>query len=158
VVIHNQVQSVVTVVTWTTWAQTKCPWRCPGKAEQDGGYGEQECSAGRNEQAQTAQLLTEADEQGRDRERDASEENQHPEALREEAGIKYDSAERHQEFAASLEGIADPEAVQARLSADQDQGTPPTEAVTVGPGPNPKGRQTHGANGQTTLLQKDMSR
>jgi colicin import membrane protein len=127
------------------------------KAERDRAQAEQERGAGREEQVQTAQLLAEADREDRDRERDVTEENQQPEALREEAGIKYDSAERRQELAASLEGVADREAVQARLSADQDQGTPPSAAVAKGPRPA-KARKTRGANGPTKLLQKGMSR
>lgn len=128
------------------------------KAERDREQAEQERRSGRDENAQAVQLLAEADREDRNRERDVTEENQHPEALREEAGIKYDSAERRQELAASLEGIADREAVQARLSADQDQGTPPSAAVAKGPRRSPKARQTHGANGQTKLLQKGMNR
>jgi colicin import membrane protein len=128
------------------------------KAEQDRDQAEQERRAGRDENAQAVQLLAEADREDRDQEQDVTEENQRPEALAEEAGLKYDSAERRQELAASLEGVADREAVQARLSADQDQATPPTAAVTKAPGRNPKARKTRGANGQTKLLQKGMSR
>ena len=128
------------------------------KAERDREQAEQERRSGRDENAQAVQLLAEADREDRNRERDVTEENQHPEALREEAGIKYDSAERRQELAASLEGIADREAVQARLSADQDQGTPASAAVAKTTGRSPKARKTRGANGQTKLLQKGMSR
>lgn len=128
------------------------------KAERDREQAEQERRAGRDENAQAVQLLAEADREDQVLERDVTEENQRPEALREEAGIKYDSVERRQELAASLEGIADREAVQARLSSDQDQGTPPSAAVAKGPGLNPKARKTRGANGQTKLLQKGMSR
>jgi hypothetical protein len=127
------------------------------RAERDREQAQQERRGGRDENAQAVQLLAEADREDRDRERDVTEENQRPEALREEAGIKYDSAERRQELAASLEGIADPEAVSARLSADQDQGTPPSAAVARGAGPA-KARKTRGANGPTKLLQKGMSR
>ncbi len=81
-----------------------------------------------------------------------------PERLRDEAGVKYDSAERRQELAASLEGVADREAVQARLTADQDQATPSTAAVINTPGRNPKARKTRGASGQTKVRQKGMSR
>ena len=81
-----------------------------------------------------------------------------PEQLRGEAGATYDSAERRQELAASLEGVADREAVQARLNADQDQGTPPSAAVAQGSGRNPKARKTRGTNDQTKLLQKGMGR
>ncbi len=73
-----------------------------------------------------------------------------------EAGIKYDSAERRQQLAARLEGVAGREAGQARLSADQ--GTPPSAAVATAPGRSPKARKTRGATGQTKLLQKGMSR
>lgn len=127
-------------------------------AERDRKQAEKERSAGRDDNAHAEQLLAEADREDRDREQDITEENQRPEALRDEAGIKYDSAERREDLAASLDGIADREAVQARLSADQDQGTPPSAAVAKAPGRNPKARKTRGANGQTKLLQKGMSR
>jgi hypothetical protein len=87
----------------------------------------------------------------------AARDNPRAEHLQNEAGGKYDSAERRQALAASLEGVADREAVEARLSADQDQGTPPSAAVAKGPKPA-KARKTRGANGQTKLLQKGMSR
>jgi hypothetical protein len=126
------------------------------KAERDREQARQERSAGRDETAQAAQLLAEADREDLDRQNEAAEENQRPEALHEEAGIKYDSAERRQELAASLEGVADREAVQARLSADQDQATAPSAAVANAPGRGPKARKTRGA--RTKLLQKGMSR
>jgi len=128
------------------------------KAQRDREQAEQERRTGRDENTQAGQLLAEADREDRDRERDVTEENQRPEALAEEAGIQYDSAERRQDLAASLEDVADREAVQARLSADQDQATPPSAAVAKAPGRNPKARKTRGANGQTKLLQKGMSR
>jgi hypothetical protein len=77
--------------------------------------------------------------------------------LRDEAGVKYDSAERRQELADSLDGVADREAVQARLSADQDQGTPPSAALGKGTR-TAKARKTRGTSGLTKLLQKGMSR
>ncbi|MFF2317963.1 hypothetical protein ACFVTE_17035 [Arthrobacter sp. NPDC058097] len=128
------------------------------RAERDREQAGQERRTGRDETAQAVQLLTEADRADRDRQQHADEENQHPEALAEEAGLEHDSAERRQALAASLESVADQEAVQARLSADQDQATPPTAAVTKAPGRNPKARKTRGANGQTKLLQKGLSR
>jgi colicin import membrane protein len=128
------------------------------KAERDREQAEQERRAGRDETAQAVQLLAEADREDRDRAQEVTQENQRPEALAGEAGIKYDSAERRQDLAASLEDVADREAVQARLSADQDQATPPSAAVAKAPGRNPKARKTRGANGQTKLVQKGMSR
>lgn len=88
----------------------------------------------------------------------AQEAGQDPEAAREEAAIKYDSAERRQGLAASLDGVADREAVEARLSADQDQGTPPSAALTKAPGKTPKARKSRGTNGLSKFLQKGMSR
>lgn len=128
------------------------------KAERDREQADQERGNGSEENAQAAQLLAEANHEDRDRQQATAEENERPEALREEAGLKYDSAERREGLAASLEGVADWEAVQARLSADQDQGTPPSAAVTKTSGNAPKARKTRGAPGQTKLLQKGMSR
>jgi hypothetical protein len=87
----------------------------------------------------------------------AARDNPRAEHLHHEAGVKYDSAERRQTLAASLEGVADRDAVQARLSADQDQGTPPSAALGKGPRPA-KARKTRGTNGLTRFLQKGMSR
>jgi hypothetical protein len=64
------------------------------KAERDREQAEQERRAGREENAQEAQLLAEADREDRARQQSTDEENAPPEALREEAGIKSDSAER----------------------------------------------------------------
>jgi colicin import membrane protein len=128
------------------------------QAEQDREHADQERSAGRAGTAQAVELMAEADREDCDRQQDADEENQRPGAPAEEAGHLYDSAERRQALAASLEGLSDREAVQARLSADQDQATPPTTAVARAPGRSPKARKTRGANGQTTLLQKGLGR
>ncbi|UKA73395.1 hypothetical protein [Arthrobacter sp. FW306-06-A] len=128
------------------------------KAGRDREQAEQERRTGREENAQAGQLLAEADREDRDRERDVTEENQRPGSLAGEAGLKFDSAERRQDLAASLEDVADREAVQARLSADQDQATPPSAAVAKAPERNPKTRKTRGANSQARLLRKGMSR
>jgi colicin import membrane protein len=131
------------------------------KAEQEGEHAAQERSTGRVEAVQAMELMVEADREDRDRQQHqqhADEENQRPVALADEAGNLYDSAERRQELAVSLEGLSDREAVQARLSADQDQATPPTAAVAKAPGRSPKARKKRGANGQAKLLQKGMSR
>jgi colicin import membrane protein len=128
------------------------------KAERDREQAEQKRRGGRDENAQAVQLLAEAGREDRDREQDVSEENHRPDALRDEAGSKYDTAERRQVLAASLEGISDREAVQARLSADKDQGTPPSAAVAKGSGRSPNARKTRGVNGQTKLLQKGIGR
>lgn len=128
------------------------------KAERDRGQADQERRTGRDENPQAVQLMAEADREDQDRQHDADQENQHPDTPIDGAGRLYDSAERRQELADSLDGVSDREAVQARLSADQDQATPPAAAVDKAPGRSPKARKTRGANGQTKLLQKGMSR
>lgn len=128
------------------------------KAERDREQAQEERRGGRDEAAHAVQLMAAADREDRDRQQDADEENQRPESLAEEVSLKYDSAERRQELADSLEGLSDREAVQARLSADQDQATPPSAAVAKAPGRSPKARKGRGAGGQTKLLQKGMSR
>lgn len=70
----------------------------------------------------------------------------------------YDSAERRQELVASVEGVADREAVQARLTAEQDQATPPSAAVAKALGRSPKARKTRGAKGSGKLIEKGLSR
>lgn len=71
----------------------------------------------------------------------ANEADQNPVVAREEAGIKYNSAERRQGLADSLDGVADKEYVRARLSADQDRGTPPSAALAKASGKSPQGTQ-----------------
>lgn len=128
------------------------------QAERDREQAQKERAAGHDDTAQETHLLADADREDRDRAHDAEEENQHTEAPRVEASLAHDSAERRQELAASLEGVADREAVQARLSADKDQGTHPSAAVAKAQVRSPKARKTRGANGQTKLVQKGMSR
>jgi colicin import membrane protein len=48
----------------------------------------------------------------------------------------YDSADRRQQLAGSLEGKGDREAVSSRLLADKHQGTPATAAVAQKPSPS----------------------
>ncbi|SFU11542.1 hypothetical protein [Arthrobacter sp. ov118] len=60
--------------------------------------------------------------------------NRQDEAARQGQGEPaYDSTERRQQLADSLEGKGDREAVNSRLLADKHQGTPPTAAVTQKP-------------------------
>jgi len=156
-VIHDQVQRRYGLDVDNLGADEASVAEALATAERDREQAEQERRAGRDEAAQAVQLVAEADREDRDREHVVAEENQHPETLRAEAATKYDSAERRQELAASLDGVADREAVQARLSADQDQGTPPSAAVSKGARPA-KARKMRGANGPAKLLQKGIGR
>ena len=58
----------------------------------------------------------------------------------------YDSAERRHALAASLEGTADAETIEARLLADRDQGTHPRSAVRTKPKKAPRVVRSSGAS------------
>lgn len=62
---------------------------------------------------------------------------------------EWDTANRREEFAASLQGKADRTAVDARLLADVSQGTHPREAVKTAPRNAPKARKTKPTHGNT---------
>lgn len=128
------------------------------KAERDREQADEERATSREETVQAAQMMAEADRDDHERQQRINEENEHAGAMREDAGLKYDSAERREDLASSLDGISDREAVQARLSADQDQGTPPIAAVTKAAGKTPKARKTRRAHGASKNLQKGMTR
>lgn len=55
--------------------------------------------------------------------------------VRADAGNDYDSAERREAFAASMEGKASPEDIAVRMRADMDQARPAYEALTARSGP-----------------------
>jgi hypothetical protein len=58
---------------------------------------------------------------------------------------QWDTAERRGEFAASLQGLADQTAVDARVLADVSQGTHPRQAVAVAPRDAPAARPNSSA-------------
>jgi hypothetical protein len=60
------------------------------------------------------------------------------------AGL-YDSAERRRELAASLQGLADEETVEARVLADTHEAQPAQEAVIADTGTSPTARRSRGA-------------
>ncbi|MDJ0459829.1 hypothetical protein PUN71_021710 [Arthrobacter sp. NQ7] len=128
------------------------------KAERDREQAEQERGAGRDENAEAAQLLADAGREDQDREQDVTEENQQLYALGEASGIKYDSSERRHQLAASLDDVADREAVQARLSADQDQATSPVAAVVQAPGGASRARAGRAMFGRTKEAQRALGR
>lgn len=79
--------------------------------------------------------------------------------LREDAGPAYDSAERREAMAASLDHLGNPAAVDARVRSDVAQGRPATDAVTSTPGRAPKARKTRGsAQAARTVQRTDRSR
>ncbi|BDZ44063.1 hypothetical protein GCM10025865_33620 (plasmid) [Paraoerskovia sediminicola] len=70
-------------------------------------------------------------------------------AARHEAAVAYDSAERREETASTLEshGVA-PEIVATRMRADVDQAKPATEATRSTTGRAPKARSRRGSGAQ----------
>jgi colicin import membrane protein len=70
----------------------------------------------------------------------------------------HDSAARREALAASLDGVADREAVQARLIADQDQARPPSVAVAKALGKAANEGRARGTIGPAKVMQKGMSR
>lgn len=120
------------------------------------GTGERGAAAGGRTQA--AALLAEAGRDDRARKQGVQSENATRESSGSDAGLQYDSSARRGALAKRLDGVADKEAVTARLSADSDQGTPPAAAVTAAHAKAPKARKTRGAPGATRQAQKGLSR
>jgi hypothetical protein len=77
----------------------------------------------RRDDVEAALLLREADQTDRAQQPAAAARNE------QDASRLYDSAERRRELAASLQGVYDSEAVEARVLADTSQARPATEAV-----------------------------
>jgi len=101
-------------------------------------------STAAREQVEAARLLAEADRI--DRAQDAAAEPEQA-AIQDAGEDRYDTARRRQELAASLEGAASTEAIQARVLADASQGRPAHEAVTRAPGKAPKARPARKTTG-----------
>lgn len=70
-------------------------------------------------------------------------------AARADAGNRYDSSERREAFAKSLEGHATPEQIAVRMRADVDQARPAREAVTARSMPSRGGGGASTTGGRT---------
>ncbi|MDF9277741.1 hypothetical protein P4U43_08060 [Arthrobacter sp. EH-1B-1] len=95
------------------------------QAERDRAEADRQRSAGERNGAEAAAVIGASEREDRNRETAVESENN---AAR-EAEPLYDSEERRQSFAASLDGKADSETIRARILADRDQATPPSAAV-----------------------------
>lgn len=121
---------------------------------------DQERADERRDQAEAAALMAEAtaeEDRAQDRREDrpdrpalAAEHEQRADSAREEAGTKYDSAERRASTAADLESQGhDHETVARQMRADVSQGAPATEATKGSRAPRArKGSSRAGANRQ----------
>ncbi|MFF1254384.1 hypothetical protein ACFVYC_18090 [Pseudarthrobacter sp. NPDC058329] len=118
----------------------------------------EERTAAAGENAQAAQLLAEAERADKVQRQNVDADNARPEQLSDEAAAAYDSVERREALAKSLDHIGDREAVQARLAADRDQATPPRSAVASTGSKAPKARKPGGAPAAGKQAQKGLSR
>jgi hypothetical protein len=108
--------------------------------------------------AQAAQLLTEAERVDKAQRQNVDADNALPKQLKVESAATYDSAERREALAKSLEHVGDREAVQARITADRNQATPPTAALSTAHSMAPKAQKTRTAPGANKQAQKGISR
>lgn len=119
---------------------------------------QEERTAAARENVQAVQLLAEAERADKAQQESVDADNAQPEQLTGESAATYDSAERREALAKSLDHIGDREAVQARLIADRNQATPPGAAVTSKQGNAPKARKTGGTPVAAKQAQKDLTR
>ncbi len=122
-------------------------------------HAQEERTAVAAENIQASQLFTEAERADAAQRESVDADNTRPEQLTDEAAATYDSAERREALAKSLDHVGDREAVEARLIADRDQATPPTAAVTLKQGKAvPKARKTSGVPGTAKQAQEGLTR
>jgi hypothetical protein len=119
---------------------------------------QEERTAATAEKAEADQLLAEAERADNARRQNVEADNAQPEQLTDEAAATYDSAERREALAKSLDHIGDREAVEARLTADRNQATPPAAALSATHRKASQSRKTRSATGVTKQAQKDVSR
>lgn len=81
-------------------------------------------------------------------EREAQQASQEARGARYDSDVAYDSAERREAFAASLQGSANEQEVRGRVLADTGNGKHPREAVTTPAGRSPKARKRPTGIGQ----------
>jgi hypothetical protein len=102
----------------------------------------EERDTARLQEDEAALLMVGADRADRDREPGEAA------AKRGRGDAAYDSAERREQLAASLEGRGvDEETIEARVVADTSQGAPAHEAVANGPRRAPAARRGRGSSG-----------
>jgi hypothetical protein len=124
------------------------------QAERDRAEADRQRRAGECDRAEAATIIGAAGREDRDRDSAVESENR----AVSNAGPLYDSEERRQSFAASLEGKADSETIRARILADRDQATTPTAAVEGEPGKVRKVARRGSGFGRQQKVQSERSR
>ncbi|MDR7161801.1 hypothetical protein [Arthrobacter sp. BE255] len=117
---------------------------------------QEERTAAAEENTQAGQLLAEAERVDKAQHQNVDAENAQPAKLIDDAAT-YDSAERREAFARSLDHVGDREAVKARITADRNQATPPGAALAASI-KAPKARKTRAAHEPTKQVQKGLDR
>lgn len=95
------------------------------QAERDRAEADRQRTTADRDGVEAALLMGAAGREDRGRESEVTAEN----TAAQETQPLYDSEERRQSFAASLDGKADTETIRARILADRDQAAPPSAAV-----------------------------
>lgn len=118
---------------------------------------QEEPAAAGGEDAQAGLLLAEAERANKVQRHDVDADNAQPEQLTDEAAATYDSAERREALAKSLDHIGDREAVEARRTADRNPATPPAAAVASTHSKAPKARKSRTAVSPSKQAEKGLS-
>lgn len=123
------------------------------QAERNRAEADRQRSAGDRDGAEAAAVVGASGREDRGRQSEVEAENM----AAKEAGPLYDSEERRQSFAASLDGKADAETIRARILADRDQATPPIEAIAGKPGRRKTAKRAPAA-GRLQATERGISR
>ncbi|MBE0011554.1 hypothetical protein DXT87_17530 [Arthrobacter sp. AET 35A] len=128
--IRREVQSRYGIDVNNPGADEKSVSDALAHAEHDRAEADRQRTTGNNDGIEAGIVMGTAGREDRNRAAEIESEN----AAAKDAAPLYDSEERRQAFAASLDGKVDSETIRARVLADLDQATHPTAAVASAPG------------------------
>lgn len=142
--IREEVQARYGINVDQTGADPAAVREALARVEADRSLADSERSRAYEERAEAARLLEHADRVDAAAERDQDAPTSPAEAAdaREGAEVEWDSAARRDEHAASLDGKANAEAINAWKQADSDNAKHPREAVRRAGGKSPKARKS----------------
>lgn len=142
--IREEVQARYGIDVNDTGADPAAVREALARVEADRNLADSERSRADEERAEAARLLEHADRVDARAERDQDAPTSPAEAAdaREGAEVNWDSAERRDAHAASLDGKANAEAINAWKQADSDNAKHPREAVRRAGGKSPKARKS----------------
>jgi len=150
--IRREVQGRYGVDVDNPGANDKAVNEALAQAERDRAEADRQRNAGDRDGAEAGVVMGAAGREDRSRQSEVESEN----VAAKEAEPLYDSEERRQSFASSLDGKADAETINARILADRDQATPPTEAIAGKPGKTKVAKRSRSAGQQK--VQAEISR